>query len=350
MKRQSTGSPQPNATKPIETAQNPTGQTSPPAAPSSSPPSSAASSPFPDPIPGVIKFGTVTLFGGEARVGKSPLLLDWCARLRDERTIFGRQTHAPTAFCYIATDRGWADSYQHWADLVGFPDMPHYALADDPTFPLSTLGNEKQAFHSLNLVLDRVELAPGTFVLLDAVSPLFVAGDPNRARNVAIAVHYYRRVCRQRQITLLATVHHAKQLNDDSKQYKRLIDRMSGSGAFAGYSDCQLSMVGPTTDEPAHLFEWNPPHAAPEQFRLQRQDNGLFQYIPEKFTDELPDLNPTALALYELLPAEAKRSDIIDACRVMGINPNYSYILLKNLQAHGLIDHAHGVWKKRNPS
>ena len=306
---------------------------------------------FPDPIPGVIRFGTVTLLGGEARVGKSPLLLEWCARWRDGRTIFGRKTNPPTAFYYIATDRGWADSYQHWADLVGFPDINQYALADDNHFNLDNLANEKLAHASMIKVLDRVNPIPGSYVVVDAVSPLFITGDPNKSRNVAVAVHRYRRECHKRQISLFGCVHHAKQINDSAKQYKRLIDRMSGSGAFAGYSDCQLSMVGPSDTEPWHTFEWNPPHEPATQFKLQRLDNGLFGMYNDVFTDSVtPEVKPEALALLALIPEEGEISTtalIEQAAAELRISPATAYRYLQHLEEALRVERSHGKVRRR---
>jgi hypothetical protein len=320
-----------------------------PATPSASP---ASSQPFPDPIPGRIAFGTVTLLNGEARIGKSPLVLEFCVRMRDRRTIFGRPTNPPTAFYYLATDRGWADSYQHWCNIVGFPDIPHYAIADDMALDLTMFANERNAFHTLTVCLDKLNPIPGSHVIVDTVSPIFVAGDPNRSRPVWLAVQRWRRECKKRLINFTATIHQPKQLNDGTKQYKRLIDRSAGSGQFAGQTDNQFSLVGPTDDEPAYIFEWNPPHAPAEQIKLERLPNGLFAPFTG-FTEQdtvIVEAKPQALPVLELIPAEGviAYGELVQRVQEsLLISEATIKRLLENLQAAGLIERPHGYVKRR---
>ncbi len=235
---------------------------------------------FPDPIPGIIPFGTVTLFAGAPGAGKTAMLAEWIVRMRDGRSIWGHKTNPATQYCYIAADRQWA-SHQQWFNAVGFPDIPRYSLADDPHFKLSDLNDPSKAlalFHSALMQCNNgLPPLPGAFVSIDPVSPLYIAGNPNSSRDVAKTLMAMSREARSLQVTLTATAHFGKQLADKSARYLRPQDRISGSGAFSGFSDTQIYLCDPDPpDHPFHLLGWNPRHRPPEEFPCQRNDVGLF--------------------------------------------------------------------------
>lgn len=234
---------------------------------------------FLDPIPDIIPFGTVTIFAGAPGAGKTAMLADWFARIRDGRQIWGRKTNIPTQFCYIASDRQWA-SHQQWFNSVGFPDIPHYSLADDPHFDIKDIEESKAIalFHSaLSQCNNGTSPPPGALIGVDPVSPLFIAGSPNSSRHVAKSLLAISREARSFQVTIIATAHFGKQLADKTARYQRPQDRIAGSGAFSGFSDTQVYLCEPDPpDHPFHVLGWNPRHSPPEEFPCQRNERGLF--------------------------------------------------------------------------
>jgi hypothetical protein len=234
---------------------------------------------FPDPIPGIIPFGTLTMFSGAPGAGKTALVADYYVRLRDGRPIWGHQTHAPTGFCYIASDRQWA-SHQQWFNAVGMPDIPHYSLADDPHVDLKDIEEAKALtlFHdALSRCNDGAPPIPGSLVTVDPVTPLFIAGSPNSSRAVAKSLLTMSREARSFQITLWLVGHFGKQPADRNARYQRPQDRIAGSGAFSGFSDTQMYLCEPDLpDHPFHSFGWNPRHQPPEEFPCRRNESGLF--------------------------------------------------------------------------
>lgn len=258
--------------------------------------------PFPDPIPGVLPFGTLTVMAGAAGVGKTAMLAEWIQRWRTGRPIWGHPSHPPTAFCYIAADRQWA-SHQLWFDAVGYPEIPRYSLADDPTFDLNSLTNPKTALDLLPRALDRAfngqPCPAGAHVFIDPVSPLFIVGNPNSQRDVARTMIGMSRECQQRQINLTVTAHFAKQPANSADRYQRPQDRIAGSNAFAGFSDTQIYMLDPepAAQQPWHILGWVPRHAKPEEFTCRRNDHGLF--VPYDMLVE----DTTAHYLFDILCA-----------------------------------------------
>jgi hypothetical protein len=243
---------------------------------------------FPDPIPGVLPFGTVTIFAGAPGVGKTAMLADWCARWRDGRTICGHPTNRPTAFYYLAADRQWA-SHQQWFELVGFPDIPAYSLADDTAFDIRQLLYSRNAHDHFLWCFNHLNPIPGSHVFIDPVSPLFIAGDPNRARDVAVSMLRFSRLCADRQINISCIAHFAKQKTDPKEQYTRPQDRIAGSGAFSGFTDTQIYLIDPVPPKQKwHILGWNPRHTEAETFHFKRNKQGLF--VPyEGLVDEAKD-------------------------------------------------------------
>lgn len=250
---------------------------------------------YPDPIEGIIPFGTLTIFAGAPGVGKTAMLAEWCRRWRDGQTICGKATHAPTGFYYIAADRQWK-SHQLWFDAAGFGDIPHYSIADDPTFDLTRLKSPQHAHDCLLRALDKLKPQPGGHVIVDPVSPLFIGGDPNRARDVAASLLQQSRICQTHLVNLTCSAHFGKQKSDPREQYTRPQDRIAGSGAFAGFSDTQIYLIDPVPpDQPYHILGWTPRHAKPEEFHYTRNDQGLF--VPYGLYEELDRLEAVLLAI-----------------------------------------------------
>lgn len=245
----------------------------------------ALAAPFPDPIPGVIPFGTVTLFAGAPAAGKTTILADWCKAWRDGTPIHGHATHTPTALAYLSADRSWATNAVIF-DRIGYPDIPHYSLIDDSTVSLADLRKPFQSHDTFENILQRLDakgmLPPGAHLIVDPVT-LFVTGDANKMRDVAVSFIGFSRRCKERQINMTLTAHMGKQKADKNQQYTRPQDRIAGSTAFAGFSHTQVYILDPESEErPWHTLGWNPRDTAPEEFKITRGPDGLF--IP--YTDE----------------------------------------------------------------
>jgi RecA-family ATPase len=250
-------------------------------------------------------FGTVTLIAGAPGVGKTAMVAEWCQRWRDGRTICGKPTNRPTGFYYLAADRQWK-SHQIWFELVGFSDIPHYSLADDTTYDLEKFKHSHRAYTCFLEGLEKLKPIPGSHVFVDPVSPLYISGDANRARDVAASMLRFSRVCQEKQINLSCLAHFGKQKNDPKEQYARPQDRISGSGAFVGFSDTQVYLIDPVPPkQPYHILGWNPRHAQEETFQFVRNKQGLF--VPFNLFTELDRLQ----AVLECVPYEPTETSII---------------------------------------
>jgi hypothetical protein len=264
-----------------------------------------ATSHFPDPIDGLLPFGTLTLLGGAPGVGKTTLLAQWIAAWRDEQPICDRDTHKPSGFYYLSSDRGGA-SLRRWFAIAGVEaDVQLYNLVDDRAFNLNKLQRSEDALDVLLEVVNmKLDPPPGGHLFLDPLAPLWIKGDPNKARDVAISLTRLTRLCQERFINITAPVHFSKQRSDPKDVYARPQDRISGSGAFAGFSDTQVYLCDPLPPAvPCHVLGWVPRHGPPEEFQLTRdKKTGLF--VPYELYAEL-GLHAKLLECVPFEPTEA---------------------------------------------
>ncbi len=233
--------------------------------------------PWPDPIPGVIGFKSVTVFAGAPGVGKTTMMAEWIQRWRTGRTICGHATNPAAAYYFIAADRSWA-SHQQWFNAVGYPDIPHYSVVNDPTFNSIDLLKPHEAPAQFARILDRLQPIPGSSVFIDPVAPIYIAGSTNDHRAVARSMVEFHVQTEQRQINLYLTAHFAKQRADPRELYARPQDRVSGTHAWQGFSDTIVYMVDPLPpQQPYTMLGWAPHHARAEDFAFVRDSaTGLF--------------------------------------------------------------------------
>lgn len=238
-------------------------------------PPATRSQAFPDPLPGVITYGSLNLLAGASGVGKTCLLAWFLTQLRDGCPVFGRKPNTPVKLGYIGADRG-AGTARYWLDKAGYADIAFYSLADDDAFNTQRLRSKIHLIKILGECLDRLELPPGSLAAVDPVA-LFMGGNLNDYMNCALACLEMRRECRRRQITMIGTAHASKQKNDKADRYQRLQDRILGSSAQLGYGDTQLYLASPEeTNERFYTFLWHSHTAPAEVFPLGRGADGMF--------------------------------------------------------------------------
>jgi DNA-binding transcriptional ArsR family regulator len=310
--------------------------------------------PFPDPIPSVIDFGTVNILAGAPGVGKTTLFGEWCARFRDGRSICGHQTHRPTALYYLSTDRGGHSTNKilNMHQLLDGTWTTYYNPLDDPTFDRKLMMNPTQALATLRWCLTQFSRAiiPGAHLVIDPAAPLFVPGSQNDPRCVAALLWELHVLAREYLVTVFVLAHFSKQLADASQRYLRPQDRISGSGAWSGFSDTQMFMVDPEPPQhPYHQVGWNPRHAAPETFKLLREGS---YFVPYRSLEDVgvgkTRVPQTAYKIFVVIPEEGiKTSDlevIVDG--MLGISQATLYRHLKKLENLGVIERDHGFVKR----
>jgi hypothetical protein len=295
----------------------------------------------------------LTIFAGAAGVGKTVMLSEMFARIRDGRPVWGHPTHPPTAFYYIAADRPWFPTFHDTFNCAGFPEISHYSLADDPD---QNPGNwtERTAFLLLETILaDKVQPLPGSLIAIDPAYPLFIKGDQNKARDVAVSLHVYRRLMAAFSCTFVCCSNVTKERTDST--FTRPQDRISGSGAFSAYSDTQIYLMDRKGEGYPQIFGWTPRRAAAEEFKVEFDPvTKLFiPYLGELEADDpetLPLLEEKVKEVYRLVPlfpGEIDTTELEDLAKDhLSISRATLHRYLKVLESHRLISHVYGKVKR----
>lgn len=302
--------------------------------------------PFPDPIPGVIPFGSLTILGGAPDAGKTTLLKDFIRRWQAGKTICGQPTNCPTNFYFLAADRQQDDL------AAELPGVKIYALAHDLDFNQTVLANSAGALDVLAGCIARLAPQPGGFLMVDPVAPLFIPGSINDPRAVARALLFLTRSTRALRITSLATAHFHKQPGDESRKYRRPQDRIAGSTAFSGFSDTKMYLIDPELPEqPYHIFGWTPRRQPPEQFKFIRQAEGFVPYLSLEDVGIVGATVPEdAAAVLALVPRQGIKTGTLElvACGQLGISRRTFFRALKILEDLGVVRRSRGLilWAK----
>jgi len=301
---------------------------------------------YTDPIPGIIPYRSVTLFSGATGAGKTTMIVELIVRLMQGRTVCGRATNKPTALYYIAADRSWDSDYRPWFEKLGYPEVPHYAIADDDTIT-DVMWSADRALGFLDYCLAQLSPIPGSLVVVDPMAPLFIAGDPNMQRPVVRSVIGFAHRCRSRSITILAAGWQGKQKNDDRERYHRAIDRMAGSTAFAGCCHTQMYIEEPNPPKvPYHLFGWRPRHAPEADFKFVRDpSSGLFIPFSRSGTEEKRSVLLLSLFRQDGLPTT--RADLMEHASEIPMSEATLDRALEDLLDRGLIERiGRGVYRR----
>ncbi len=309
--------------------------------------------PFPDPISGILPFGSICTLSGETGVGKNALLSEWVARFQTGRSICHHPTSPPTAIGMIAGDRRWRTA-KTWLDVAGCLPILHVSLRDDPTFPWAKLRNNADVTKVFGRVLDQLALPPGGLLIIDPLA-LFLPGKVNDYKDMAIGLGVLDQVLYPRQLTTLGIFHQSKQSSDPSRGYNRPQDRILGSAAQIGFSDTSMFLMSPSELSIDYYgFGWVPHNAPPETFEFTRDKSGLF--IP--FTgmlDDSPDVEldrPSQLFL--LIPDDKEgidRAELVEqGVEKFGVTPVTIYRDIAKLKERRLIELFASRVFRRKPS
>lgn len=316
-------------------------------------PAPASTSAFPDPIPGILPFETVNLFSGPSGVGKTVIKAQWAAAFLRGDPILGIPTNRPTALYYLAADRPWHPTYAATFAAAGLTaaDLTVYCLMDpDSGYDPRTLrAGNFSAFDFFDQCLDKLAPLPGGLVFVDPLAPLFIAGNQNIAKDVAIALQWIRRCAQRRGITLVCDANVAKLKADED--FQRPQDRISGSGAFLAYSDTVFNFVQEAVDPTIRTLTWQPRRAAAgrQQFVFDDETSLLVPYTGQLKPDEpLPPELLLVLDAFPPVPETLSYEEVLDLImQICMVQKTQAKARLTDLQTSGqLLRPIHGRYSR----
>lgn len=299
---------------------------------------------FPDPLGNVLLAGSVNLLSGASGVGKTAFLTWLIEHFQRQHQILGiRPTPIPFQG-WISADRSWERSTKRWFETAEIQAPKSYSLMDDAGFSKHRLRNRKDRLAILDEMFAAVsptgdgKFPAGSIVYVDPIA-LFLGGNLNDYDTCAVACMEIRERCLDKQFTLIATAHTAKQQADKKQRYLRIQDRILGSAALLGYSDTQLYLGSP--DEmgiPYYTFFWGPHHAPSQAFAFQRDSRGLFIPMHELTA---PDPPPGGAWIAEHLGETAGQSlltaQIVEEGEHRGLSRATVMRQLKDAREEGLV-------------
>lgn len=321
---------------------------------------------YPDPIPGILPFGSLNIFGGASGVGKTTACVPLAVALKTGASYFGRQTHAPTQLYYLAADRDWRTYHTKFA-AAGFPDIIHYALPDDRTeVPKARL--PRTQFDLFERCMQKLAPIPGGFVFIDPIAPTFVRGDQNHSWDASTAMHHFRWVAQAYQVTLLCMSNVVKERTDAG--FTRARDRISGSGALGAYSDTQFYLLNGQAPD-TRVYGWAPREEAEVEYVVRfnpltkqydyesgpwpvgegLEHSGAHTQEADSPTPDPTVDRPTQILL--LIPEDGITGPDLwsKVQETLGIAQKTFYRGLTNLHGRQAIDRdTHGVYHRRKPS
>ena len=312
------------------------------------PPAAAA---FPDPIVGLIPFGSICTFSGASGVGKTAFIAGTITVLQRGEPLFGHQTNPPPKIGLLVSDRPWRDHAQ-WFEKAGCGDLPHVSLRDIDDYQWKLFREYKAEDVASKLfggLLDALDLPPGSLVIVDPL-PLFLSGRLIDYKDVAISFGLLDQQLRKRQLTMLGVFHVSKQKANRSDRYLRPQDRILGSAALIGYSETSFYLLSPEEAE-HHAYEFGAiAHQLPPiTLQYKRNDHGLF--VP---AHELDGINQEEQAFncFPPIGESVSASIIIDKVkRTLGCAETWAKKLIGRLLEDGRVKRlGRGLYERAKPS
>lgn len=305
---------------------------------------SASSPAFPDPIPSIIPFNSISLLAGAPSIGKTALIAGLLRNLKDGRPVFGHQPSPLPGLGFINTDRSWAGGAGTWFNRAGYPEIPYYSLCDDDDFHPRRLRRKIERVGILFEFIDKLQLPPGSAVCVDPIA-LFLGGNLLDYDSCAIACHEIRKELKLRQFTMLANVHSGKLKADKKERYLRIQDQFLGSTAIFGFTDTQMYLATPAElGKPYYQFFWQSHLAPAETFTLERDEQGLF--IPYVGAD-----NANQAKIYALFPEDGSPIDLAGLVELAEAIPLSRATVKRILDALLTLDKieriAHGFYRRK---
>lgn len=221
-----------------------------------------------------------SILAGASGAGKTTLVMqvlaDWC----NDKTFTPALKFDATKIAYLVADRT-CEEVRIRKKRLHIPDekMQVYGIQDDLSFDLKNL---KEGELALRTALHKFS-NDYDMLVIDPIA-LFISGDTNNFREVAISLMKIGRIAIEKNITIFA-VHHASKSRSDFT-FKRPQDRINGSGAFQGFSGTQMVLIEGKEDDKAYDSLFVIPHMGPMQTTLLVRDEvGDFAVLEQNNTD-----------------------------------------------------------------
>lgn len=214
----------------------------------------------------------ISILAGASGAGKTTFIMQALAHWSRGEIFDAGFTFDATRIAYLVADRTCSEVRERAARLgIGDDKLEIYGIQDDLEFNLDLL---KQPHKALDVALAKFT-KPFDLLVIDPIA-LFVEGNFIDFHQVALSLMRLGRVAIKRDCTILAT-HHTTKMHSDWG-FKRPQDRISGSGAFQGFSGTQMVLIQGLEDEKLYDTLWVIPHmGGRHEINIVRDETGEFE-------------------------------------------------------------------------
>lgn len=166
---------------------------------------------------------------------------------------------------------------------LGIQRMQYVGLVDDRGIGRALIKQPDKLWDHLIKKLDPKH----GLVIVDPLG-LFMEGSLIDYKSVAASLIQFSRFANDFGVTLMGLHHTTKARTDQG--FKRPQDRISGSGAFPGYSSTQCMMIEGLEDKEPYDTLVIVPHMTPkEEYKLVRKLDGYFTVVEQMVKDSMSD-------------------------------------------------------------
>jgi hypothetical protein len=232
-----------------------------------------------------------SVLAGASGCGKTTLILQaWAEHEAGRKFCLMFDPYVKKAGVIIA-DRTKSEAVSRCKHL-GIKDIEIYGIVDDFTLSTDLIRRPEDLWHAI-----QKKLRPDNDLLIIDPIGLFMEGSLIDYKSVASTLIGFNRYAMRERKTLLG-IHHTTKARTDSG-FLRPQDRISGSGAFPGYSSTQCMMIeGLEEKQEGYDKLIIVPHMSPiERYRLVRKPDGYFTCMEENAKEEMMGMMETTKAM-----------------------------------------------------
>lgn len=211
-----------------------------------------------------------SIIAGASGSGKTTLILQsWLEHTKGNTEWPLRFPSRAKTAAYVAADRTVDEAIER-ANYLGLKNIRFYGLNDDQRINRDLYRQPKDLWE---YTIDQFDFEYEVLIL-DPMA-LYMEGNLNDFRCVAVSCATFGSRCKRLNKTILGVHHTTKPRSDVG--FKRAQDRLSGSGAFAGYSSTQFMLIEGLEDDKEYDTLVAVPHMTPrEETQLRRRPDGYF--------------------------------------------------------------------------
>ena len=192
----------------------------------------------PELITGILRKGHKMLLAGPSKAGKSFALIELSIAIATGTKWLGQYQCAPGKVLYVNLELDRVSCLHRFQDVYNALDIPEYKRHYDRIEIWNLRGKSEPMDKLTPKLIRRAKEMAYTAVIIDPIYKV-ITGDENSAEQMAKFCNEFDKLALELGSSVIYCHHHSK----SAGQYRKSIDRSSGSGVFARDPDAILDMT-----------------------------------------------------------------------------------------------------------